>query len=149
MIVVLDTNVVLQALNQRHPSAVILHAWHAGRFVWALSTDILLEYQEVVVRQSGPARWQLLGRLLDLAALHGSNTQRVSPSFFFRTISADRDDDKFADCAIAAHADYIITEDRDFRPLAGAGFKPQPITPQEFIARHLLGGAVPQSSPEL
>ena len=62
MIAVVDTNVVLQALNQRHPFAAILHAWYTGRFVWALSTDILLEYQEVVVRQSGHARWQTLGR---------------------------------------------------------------------------------------
>jgi putative PIN family toxin of toxin-antitoxin system len=137
MIIVLDTNVVLQALNQRHPTAVILHAWYSGRFVWALSTDILMEYQEVVVRQSGSARWQTLGRLLDLAIVHGHNTQRVSPAFFFRTISADRDDDKFADCAIAAHADFIITRDKHFNVLLGSGFKPQPITPEEFILLHL------------
>ena len=137
MIVVLDTNVVLQSLNQRHPFAVILHAWYAGRFIWALSTDILLEYQEVIVRKSGAVRWQALARLLDLAAAHGGNAQQVSPSFFFRTISADRDDDKFADCAIAANADYIVTSDMHFAPLIGSGYKPQPITPEEFIARHL------------
>ncbi len=137
MIVVLDTNVVLQSLNQRHPFAVILDAWYAGRFIWALSTDILLEYQEVIVRKSGIARWQALARLLDLAATHGGNAQQVSPSFFFRTISADRDDDKFADCAIAANADYIITSDKHFAPLIGSGYKPQPITPEEFISRHL------------
>ena len=137
MIIVLDTNVVLQALNQQHPTAVILHAWYSGRFVWALSTDILMEYQEVVVRQSGSARWQTLGRLLDLAIVHGHNTQRVSPAFFFRTISADRDDDKFADCAIAAHADFIITRDKHFNVLVGSGFKPQHITPEEFIRLHL------------
>ena len=61
----------------------------------------------------------------------------MSPSFFFRTISADRDDDKFADCAIAANADYIITSDKHFAPLIGSGYKPQSITPEEFISRHL------------
>ena len=137
MIVVLDTNVLLQALNQRHPTAVILQAWYAGRFVWALSTDILLEYQEVVVRESGHARWQALERLLDLAARHGGHVQQVSPSFFFRTISADRDDDKFADCAISAGADHIITRDGHFQALIGSGFRPQPITPEEFIRRYL------------
>jgi putative PIN family toxin of toxin-antitoxin system len=126
MIIVLDTNVVLQALNQRHPTAVILHAWYSGRFVWALSTDILMEYQEVIVRQSGPARWQTLGRLLDLAVVHGHNTQRVSPAFFFRTISADRDGDKFADCAIAAHADFIITCDKHLTFLSAAVLNPSP-----------------------
>ena len=114
MIIVLDTYVVLQALNQRHP------------------IDILMEYQEVIVRQSGPARWQTLGRLLDLAVAHGHNTQRVSPTFFFRTISADRDDDKFADCAIAANADFIITRDKHFNVLAGSGYRPQPISPRSL-----------------
>ena len=137
MTIVLDTNVVLQALNQKHPSAVILHAWYSGRFVWALSTDILMEYQEVIVRQSGLARWQTLGRLLDLAVIHSHNTQLVSPAFFFRTISADRDDDKFADCAIASHADFIVTSDKHFDVLVGSGFKPQPITPEEFILLHV------------
>ncbi len=130
MIIVLDTNVVLQALNQRHPTAVILHAWYSGHFVWALSTDILMEYLEVVIRESGLARWQTLGRLLDLAVVHGHNTQHFSPAFSFRTISADRDDDKFADCAITAHADFIITRDKHFNVLVGSGFKPQPITPE-------------------
>ena len=143
MTAVLDTNVVLCALNQRHPFAVILHAWHANRFVWAISTDILLEYQEVVVRQSGPARWQILGRFLDLAAVHGRNTRLVSPAFFFHTISADQDDDKFADCAIAAQADYIITSDKHFNSLIGSGYKPQPITPERFIALHLTGHPEP------
>ncbi len=121
MMVVLDTNVVLWALNQRHPFAVILNEWYAGRFVWALSTDILMEYREVIVRESGAARWRSLERLLDLAAAYRGNVQRVSPSFFFRTISADRDDDKFADCAIAANADFIVTSDTHFQPLIGSG----------------------------
>jgi uncharacterized protein len=139
MIVVLDTNVLLRALNQRHPSAVILQAWRANRFVWALSTDILLEYREVIVRESGAARWQTLERLLDLAS-SGGNIRQVSPSFFFRTISADRDDDKFADCAITASADFIVTSDMHFQPLMDSGFKPQPITPEAFVARFLAAG---------
>jgi len=42
----------------------------------------------------------------------------------------------FTDCAIAAHADYVITDDRHFAPLANAGYKPQPITPQAFIEQY-------------
>jgi len=71
-----------------------------------------------------------------ISALHG-NVRRVTPSFRFRTISADADDDAFADCAIAAEADWIITADHHFDALRGAGFKPQPITPQDFIERFL------------
>lgn len=67
MIVVLDTNVLLQALDPRHKYAPIMAEWYGGRFVWALSTEILMEYREVIVRQSGSARWNALERLLDLA----------------------------------------------------------------------------------
>ncbi len=137
MIVVLDTNVVLQALNQRHPFAIILTEWYAERFIWALSTDILMEYQEVIVRQSGSERWRSLARLLDLATTYSANIKHVSPSFFFRTISADRDDDKFADCAITANADFIVTSDAHFRPLIGSGYRPQPVAPEELISRLL------------
>ena len=45
---------------------------------------------QIIVRASGVARWQTLERLLDLAAAHGGNVRQVSPSFFFRTISAER-----------------------------------------------------------
>lgn len=137
MIVVLDTNVVLQALNPHHYYAPIMNDWYGGRFVWALSTDILMEYREVIVRQSGSSRWNALDRLLNLSATYCGNLLHVSPSFYFRTISADQDDDKFADCAITAHSDWIVTEDVHFRTLIGSGFKPQPIKPRDFIAQVL------------
>lgn len=137
MIVVLDTNVVLQALNPSNDYAPIMDEWYAGRFVWALSTEILMEYREVVVRQSGSSRWNALDRVLHLAARYRDNLLHVSPSFYFRTITADQDDDKFADCAITAHADWIVTEDAHFTTLIGSGFKPQPIKPRDFIERAL------------
>ena len=133
MIVVLDTNVVLQALNPRHAYAPIMDAWYAGRFIWAVSTDILMEYREVIVRLSGPPRWKALDRLLLLAASYRGNVLHVSPSFYFRTIAADQDDDKFADCAITAHAAWIVTEDSHFKSLIGSGFKPQPLKPSDFM----------------
>jgi uncharacterized protein len=134
MIVVLDTNVLLQALNTLHQFAPIMDEWHAGNFIWAVSTGILLEYREVIVRQSGTSRWNSFDRLLSLAAAYRGNMLLVSPSFYFRAITADQDDDKFADCAITAHADWIVTEDSHFDVLSGSGFKPQPIKPLDFLA---------------
>jgi predicted nucleic acid-binding protein len=97
-----------------------------------------LGYEEVILRQSGASRWQQFARLLDLSARFEGNILRVSPSFFFRTISADRDDDKFADCAITGNADWIVTSDNHFRPLIGSGYRPQPISPEAFI-KNVLG----------
>lgn len=48
------------------------------------------------------------------------------------------DDNKFVDCAIAAQADYIITADHHLAALNGSGYKPRPISPQEFIQAHLI-----------
>lgn len=139
MIVCLDTNTVLQASKRGHALSPILDAWVKGALIWAVSTDILLEYEEVITRKSGVARWQQLCRLMDLAELTDGNLLRVSPSYHFHIVTADPDDNIFTDCAIAAGADYLVTDDAHFKPLAGSGYKPQPITPAEFIARHLTG----------
>jgi len=32
---------------------------------------------------------------------------------------------------------FVITNDSDFAPLANAGYKPQPIKPEDFIAKYL------------
>ena len=135
MIVCLDTNTVVQALAEGHPFHPILDAWVAGRITWAVSTEVLLEYEEVLTRLSGPGRWRKLARLMDLAELTGGNLLRVTPSFHFNIIATDPDDNIFADCAVTAGADYLITEDQHFAALRNAGYKPQPITPGEFISR--------------
>ena len=46
----------------------------------------------------------------------------------------------FCDCAIAAAADFVVTEDHQFAALKTAGYKPQPLTPGEFIRLHLAAG---------
>lgn len=137
MIVCLDTNTVVQALANGHPFHPILDAWVAGKITWAVSTELLLEYEEVLTRLSGPARWRKLARLMDLAELTGGNVIRVTPSFHFQVVSNDPDDNIFADCAITAGADYLITEDQHFAALKNAGYKPQPITPAEFISKFI------------
>jgi len=135
MIVCLDTNTLVQALADNHPFHPILDAWVEGQIIWALSTEILLEYEEVLTRMSGQARWRKLARLMDLVELTGGNVLRVTPSFHFHIITADVDDNIFTDCAITASADYLVTEDQHFGVLKNAGYKPQPIKPGEFISR--------------
>jgi len=39
-----------------------------------------------------------------------------------RIISIDEDDNKFVDCAFAANADYIVTNDSDFNILKQTAF---------------------------
>ena len=137
MIVVLDTNALLQIFGTASSLAPIREALRRGHLELAVSTPILLEYEEVIRRSSGSARWDDVWRFLTLIdALHGS-MRHTGPNYRFHTITGDPDDDAFADCAIAAGADFIITSDHHFDALIGSGYRPQPITPEEFIRLHL------------
>ena len=141
MIVVMDTNSVLQAMPRHNPARPLMTAWFTGRLVWAVSTEILLEYEEIITQRSGRTRWAEFATMLDMVGeLHPSRLPMISPAFRFQLITADPDDNKFADCAIAAEADFIITGDHHFDALRGSGYKPQPVTPEEFIRLHLSGG---------
>ena len=52
MIVVIDTNVILQARSPLHEFHPLLEAWKDGSFSLAVSTGILLEYQEVIAAEA-------------------------------------------------------------------------------------------------
>ena len=137
MTVCLDTGVFLQILGRRQPFYPILRALLDGNITLAVSTEILLEYEEVITRLSGAERWRDVAALLELLSqLHG-NIRQVEPQFRFGVIKLDPDDNKFCDCAIAAEAGFVVAEDNHFDALKSAGYKPQPIKPDEFIRRHL------------
>ena len=126
MTIVIDTNVVLPMLGLRHPYSTILDAWVAGRFAWAITTEIVLEYEEIVQPRIGALRWRQFMALLNAVEVRRRNLLRIAPHFRFHAVPADLDDDKFADCTIAAKASWIITEDRHFDALSGSGYQPQP-----------------------
>jgi uncharacterized protein len=135
MTVCIDTNVLLQARARGHAFFPILDSWITGRYALAVSTGILFEYEEVMTRLSGVAAWLNFARLMDLVELTTSGVIRVTPSYRFHVIVGDADDNLFTDCAITASAEFLITEDRHFLPLAYAGYKPKPIKPLEFMDR--------------
>lgn len=135
MTVCLDTNVLVQARSKKHPFHPILRACVLGTLQWAVSTRILNEYQEIITTLDDQAAWKRVELLLQLVEA-GGTLVHVSPYYEFHVISSDPDDNAFTDCAITAHADYVITEDRHFAPLADAGYKPQPIAPLDFIQRY-------------
>jgi uncharacterized protein len=137
MTVCIDTNVVLGMFGGNGPWLPIRQALIDCRLIWAVTTEILLEYEEVAAREMGLDTAAQLLRFIDLLEQTRGNIRSVSPTFRFQLITADPDDNKFTDCAITAAADYIVTEDRHFAPLATAGYHPQPITPAEFISKHL------------
>ena len=145
MIFCLDTNTLVQALARHHPFHPILDAWVAGKVTWAVSTPILLEYEEVLTRLSGTSRWRKLVSLMDLADVTSGNLLRVTPSFRFQVITSDPDDNIFTDCDITAGAELLITEDHHFAPLADAGYKTHPISPLQFLTEFEARGGMRRS----
>ncbi len=137
MTVALDTNALVQLFGQASPHAPLKRALLEGRLTLAVSTQILLEYEEVICRQAGRKRWEDVARMFTLISLLHGTLREVTPTYRFHAITADADDDAFADCAITAHADYLITEDQHFNVLRGSGHRVQPVTPAEFIRQHL------------
>jgi putative PIN family toxin of toxin-antitoxin system len=137
MTVVVDTNVVVQMFGLRSPYGQLKQALASGDIRLAVSTPIYLEYEEVVVRYADEVRWRQVSRFLELISMLHGTIDHVTPSFRFRLISHDHDDDAFADAAIASDAAFIITHDHHFDVLHESGFRPRPIKPEDFIARFL------------
>lgn len=137
MLVVVDTNVMISALARHSPIAPLFRTIARGELGLAITSAIVLEYEEIAAERGGAAFAAKVMHWLSLVSASWGTVEQVHPSYQFRVISADPDDNKFVDCAITADADFIITRDTDYAPLAGSGYKPQPITPEEFITRHL------------
>ena len=49
-----------------------------------------------------------------MALLELETTEIINVSYRWNLISSDADDNKFSDCAIAANADYLVSNDKDF-----------------------------------
>ena len=139
MLVVIDTHVLLRLFGRRGQHRELREALLNGRVAWAVSTDVLLEYEELVVAKASRDAWENIRSLLRLLSIRFGTVVEVEPTFRFQVISVDPDDNKFADCAIVANADFVITEDAHFAPLATAGYKPQVISPMKFSERFCHG----------
>jgi uncharacterized protein len=136
MRVCIDTNVLVQLFGTARPLSRITDALQQGRLEFAVSNEILLEYEETLTHLSGQGRWEMVWRFLDsVSRLHGK-VLHVEPQYRFGIITVDPDDNKFVDCAIAVEADFILTSDRHFDGLNLSGYKPRPISPQELTANY-------------
>ena len=138
MLVVVDTNVMISALARQSPIAPLFRAIARGELRLAITSAMVLEYEEIAAERGGTAFAAKLMHWLSLVSASWGTIAQIHPSYQFHVISIDPDDNKFVDCAISAGADFVITRDADYGPLAGSGYKPQPITPEEFISSHLM-----------
>jgi uncharacterized protein len=120
MIVVIDTNILLVSVSPQSKHHWIYKGFLNKEYQLAVSTEILLEYEEIIGRFMGKEVAQSVVK----AIAYAPNTILVTRWFSWNLISSDPDDNKFVDAFIACGADYIITEDKHFETINNLPFPP-------------------------
>jgi len=111
--IVLDTNCLLQTLPSKSPYHKIWSDIIAGEISLCVNTDILDEYEEKLSEfASAVVAHNFVVAIAKLTTTHFQETY-----IHFDLLPGDVDDNKFVDCAIASHAELIVTNDKDFNPL--------------------------------
>lgn len=113
MKVVIDTNVLLSAVFRGSKNYWIRQALERQQFALCVTTDILDEYAEVFEKYYDAQVAELFISVLEILP----NLVFVNKYYFWQLIPQDEDDEKFADCAIASGAEYLVTNDRHFNHL--------------------------------
>ncbi len=114
MRVVLDTVIFVRALINPKGSWGRLLFEHADEYVIVLSPEIVKEILDVINRPELHRRFPEMAELprMDLVLSKLEEAEVVEP---LERVEVCRDpkDNKFFECAVAARADYIVSEDRD------------------------------------
>ena len=118
MIVVVDTNVLLVCISERSKYHWLYKAILERKISIAFTNDMLTEYEEQISLHWHPdVAINVLRSLIELS------TSKLTVNWFnLKLITADEDDNKFVDCAFAANANYIVTNDSDFNILKQISF---------------------------
>ena len=88
------------------------------------------EYEEILGSHASPLVANLFLKVLEFS----ENVIHKDPFFKLNLIKKDPDDNKFVDCAVAANAEYIVTNDKHFNPLKIIPWpKVEIITLDEFV----------------
>jgi uncharacterized protein len=118
MKIVLDTNVLLIPIPFDSPYRPIIEAVRSGHLHLGVTTEILLEYEELLARNSSPIVADNIMKNLEKL----ENVQKIRAHFNWHLIPKDADDNKYVDCAVAFSADYLVTEDKHFAVLKKVDF---------------------------
>lgn len=126
---VIDTNVLIDATaDYRSTAHEIIELVIRGKVRAAASGRIEGEYRALIARATARRARQELDDFFDCV-------ERVRTHECVEAKSEDHDDQKFLDCAGAAGAEFIITNDHHLLDLGSSGATTI-VTPKEFIARY-------------
>ena len=111
--IVLDTNCLLQSLPSKSPYHKIWTDVLCGKISLCVNTEILDEYEEILAQKTNS---EVANNVVEaIARLHTTVYQEIY--VHFGLIQDDEDDNKFADCAVASSAEFIVTNDKHYNIL--------------------------------
>lgn len=118
MRIVLDTNVLLVSFSKNSDYRIIFDAFLHEEITLCVTTDILLEYEEIISQHLGSTIASNVLQLIEFAP----NVEWVTKYYKWNLIKQDPDDNKFIDCAIAVNAKYLVSDDNHFKILKSLDF---------------------------
>ena len=110
MRIVLDTNCLIQSIPQKSPFRAVWNSFLSGENTLCVSNDIIEEYMEILQRLTDVRTATLVIKTI----LESPFVEFINPYYQFHLITTDPDDNKFVDCAIAAAARYVVTNDHHY-----------------------------------
>jgi putative PIN family toxin of toxin-antitoxin system len=128
MKVVVDTNVLVSALSTKSIHHWVVKQILDEKFDLHIADEIMLEYEEILTQKySATVANNFIAALKQLPNVYYTQV------YFHWNLLNDKDDNKFVDCYVAANADYLVTQDKDFNSLRLISFpKVNIITMEEF-----------------
>ena len=135
MIITIDTNILIAALLSKNgASHQTLRLIISEKIRLALSTNVLLEYDDVTKREEilkkSKFTKEQIEDLLDLLALLAHKHEIY---FRLRPNLNDEGDNLFVECAFASNSEYLVTSNtRDFENGELKGFGFNAVTPKQF-----------------
>ena len=127
MRVVLDTNVLLVSIPKLSKYRPIFENLIEKKYTLIISNEILAEYEEIIAQKANEIAAQNIVKMLVTL----SNVEKKEIYFRWNLIKSDEDDNKFADCAVAGNADYLVSNDHHFDVLETIDFPEIPLIDAE------------------
>lgn len=127
--IVLDTNCLIQCLPSHSKYHLVWESFETGQNILCVSNSIIEEYLEIIQRLINVETAEYVIKTI----VNSPFMEFITPFYNFNLITSDPDDNKFVDCAVAARARCIVTNDHHFDAAKRSAFpKVNVETLQEF-----------------
>ena len=110
MRIVLDTNCLIQSVSPHSAYYEVWKSFVSGENTLCVSNEIIEEYIEILQKLFNHRFAETVVKTI----VNSPFVEFITPYYHFQLIEVDPDDNKFVDCAIAANARFIVSNDHHY-----------------------------------